>query len=260
MLNTHKLSQLIKEQVEVQVYLHNQLSESQVIAVQQTLAGKDFTVIKDAEPQVTFISKEDALADFGAQEGEDPESFLGYNPLRDAFRIKIKPEYQDSLQMNQVRQEIEAISGVYEVVYMENIISDINKNATKIGLILLGFSVLLLITIVILINNTIKLALFSQRFLIRSMQLVGATRGFIQRPFLMRSITHGTLAGLLASALLFGIYQYALTWINELSALLDLKNMLILFGILVLLGAIIGFFSTLRAMSKYLGMSLDDLY
>ena len=260
LLNTQKLSTLIKEKVEVQVYLQNRLSESQIIGIQKTLANKDFTLVKDQEPQITFISKEDALGNFGAREGENPEEFLGYNPLRDAYLVKIKPEYQDSLQMAQVKKEIEAINGVFEASYLDNIISDINRNATKIGLILLGFAGILLITVIILINNTIKLALFSQRFLIRSMQLVGATSGFIQKPFLLRSLWHGFLSGILASAGLYLIYQYAVRTIPDLSALQDQTKMLILFAILAVLGAIIGTFSTNRAIRKYLKMSLDDLY
>lgn len=260
LLNTQKLATLIKEKVEVQVYLQNRLSESQIIGIQKTLASKDFTLVKDQEAQITFISKEDALANFGAREGEDPQDFLGYNPLRDAYLVKIKPEYQDSTQMAQVKTEIEAINGVFEVNYLDNIISDINRNATKIGLVLLGFAAILLITVIILINNTIKLALFSQRFLIRSMQLVGATSGFIQKPFLLRSLSHGLLSGILASALLYLIYQYAIRALPDLAALQDQTKMLILFAILAVLGAIIGTLSTNRAIRKYLKMSLDDLY
>ena len=260
LLTSQKLSTLIKEQVEVQVYLQNRLSENQIMGIQKTLASKDFTLQKDQEPQITFISKQEALESFGTREGEDPEEFLGYNPLRDAFVVKIDPEYQDSLQMTQVKADIEAINGVFEVNYMDNIISDINQNATKIGLILLGFATILLITVIILINNTIKLALFSQRFLIRSMQLVGATNGFIQRPFLLRSLAHGFMAGVLASLLLFLVHQYALSAIPDLEALQDQTRMLMLFAILAVLGSIIGILSTNRAIRKYLKMSLDDLY
>ncbi len=260
LLHTQKLSDLIKEKVEIQVFLQNQLSESQVIGIQKTLASKPFTLIKDNVPQVTFKSKEEALSDFTVKTGEDPLNFLGDNPLRDVYLVKINPEYQDSLQLASIKAEVEAINGVFEVSYLDNIISDINRNTAKIGLILLGFFLVLMITVVILINNTIKLALFSQRFLIRSMQLVGATSGFIQKPFLWRSLGHGILAGLLSSGLLFVLMQYATAEIPDLEALQDRQQMLMLFGTLVLLGAIIGFFSTFRAIRKYLSMSLDDLY
>lgn len=260
LINTQKLSELIKEKVEVQVYLHNRLSENQIIGIQKTLASKEFTLQKDQAPQITFISKEDALKNFMERTGEDPTGFLGDNPLRDAYLVKIKPEFQDSLQMATLKSEIETINGVFEVNYMDSIIADINQNSYKIGLILLGFAAILLITVIILINNTIKLALFSQRFLIRSMQLVGATSGFIQKPFLIRSTSHGILSGILASVLLFGLYQYALSQVSDLEVLQDQNQMLILFAFLVLLGAFIGLLSTIRAIRKYLKMSLDDLY
>jgi cell division transport system permease protein len=259
-IHSQKLSEYIKEQMEVQIYLENQLSENRKIAIQKTLANKDFTLVKENKAQVTFISKDQALEDFSLKAGENPEEFLGHNPLRDAYILKLKPEYLDSLQLVQVKSDIESINGVFEVSYMDNIIADINRNTTKIGLILLGFFVLLLLTVMILINNTIKLALFSQRFLIRSMQLVGATGAFIQKPFLWRSLSHGLLAGVLASVVLFALLEYAMVKIPNLDTISDLNKVLLLFSTLVFVGGAIGFFSTFRAIRKYLKMSLDELY
>ncbi len=259
-IHSQKLSEFIKEQMEIQVYLDNRLSESRIIGIQKTLANKDFTLVKENEPQILFVSKKQALENFTIKAGENPEEFLGHNPLRDAYLVKLKPAYLDSLQLALVKSEIESISGVFEVSYLDNIISDINKNTAKIGLVLLGFFVLLLLTVVILINNTIKLALFSQRFLIRSMQLVGATGNFIQRPFLWRSMRHGFLSGVLASVILYMLLEYAIFQIPELNALSDIKNVVMLFAALIIVGVAIGLFSTLKAIRKYLKMSLDELY
>ena len=259
-IHSKKLSEFIKEQMEVQVYLENRLSESRIIGIQKTLANKDFILVKENESQIIFIPKEKALENFSLKAGENPEEFLGHNPLRDAYLLKLKPAYQDSLQIMQVKSEIESISGVFEVSYLDNIISDINRNTAKIGLVLLGFFVLLLLTVVILINNTIKLALFSQRFLIRSMQLVGATGNFIQRPFLWRSVGHGFLSGVLASVILYALLEYAIFQIPDLNAISDIRNVVILFAALIIIGVSIGFFSTLWAIRKYLKMSLDQLY
>jgi len=259
-LHSHKLSEFLKEQMEVQVYLDNQLSESRIIGIQQTLGSKEFTLVKQGEPQITYISKEQALEDFTLRAGENPEEFLGHNPLRNAYLLKLKPEYLDSLRLANVKTEIESINGVFEVSYLDNVIADLNKNTTKIGMILIGFFVLLLVTVVILINNTIKLALFSQRFLIRSMQLVGATAGFIQKPFLWRSMVHGLMAGVIASICLFGLLEYAKFQITELKAISDLNKVMILFLSLIIMGVAIGFLSTLRAIRKYIKMSLDELY
>jgi cell division transport system permease protein len=259
-IHSQKLSEVIKEQMEIQIYLENRLSESRVIGIQKTLANMDFTLTKDKVPQIQYIPKEKALEEFTLKAGENPEDFLGHNPLRDAYLLKLKPTYQDSLHLAEVKAEIESINGVFEVSYLDTIISDINKNTAKIGMVLLGFLVLLLITVVILINNTIKLALFSQRFLIRSMQLVGATGGFIQRPFLWRSMGHGLLAGIVASLVLYLLLEYAFIQIPDLRVISDFENVLILFAVLILAGGALGFFSTLRAIRKYLKMSLDDLY
>lgn len=259
-IHSQKLGEYLKEQMEVQVYLDSNLPENRIISIQQTLANKEFTLIKDDEPQIVYVSKEEALEDFSIKSGEDPQEFLGHNPLRDAYRVKLKPIYQDSTSLAQVKSEIEAIAGVYEVSYLENIISDINKNTAKIGLILMGFFILLLLTVMILINNTIKLALFSQRFLIRSMQLVGATPAFIQKPFLGRSLAHGFLAGIFASLVLLALLEYAKMQIPDLNAISDMAKVMILFAALILIGGAIGFFSTFRSIRKYLKMSLDELY
>ena len=113
-IHSQKLSEYIKEQMEVQVYLDNQLSENRKIGIQKTLASKEFTLVKENGPQVTFVSKQEALENFSLKAGENPEEFLGHNPLRDAYLIKLKPEYQDSLQLVQVKSEIESINGVFE--------------------------------------------------------------------------------------------------------------------------------------------------
>ena len=123
-----------------------------------------------------------------------------------------------------------------------------------------GFILILVFTVIMLINNTIRLALFSQRFLIRSMQLVGATSGFIKRPFLQRSVFHGAIAGVLASLLLYGLLQLANSKIDRLVELQEETYLLALYGLLIVLGSFIAFISTYRAMNKYLKMSLDELY
>ena len=174
--------------------------------------------------------------------------------------LKITPDYQSTEKLTQIKSELESIRGVFEVVYLDNLVESINKNLTKIGLVLIGFSAILLLVVVILINNTIKLALFSQRFLIRSMQLVGATAGFIQKPFLMRATLYGLLSAIIASAGLFVLLKYANSKIENLADLQRTDELLILFGSLLLVGMLVGFGSTYRAINKYLKMSLDELY
>jgi cell division transport system permease protein len=146
------------------------------------------------------------------------------------------------------------------VYYVESLIESINDNVAKIGIILLGITAILLLAVVLLISNTLRLALFSQRFLIRSMQLVGATKWFIQRPFLVRATIHGFVSGLIASGLLAGLIYFSIQRISDLSILQNQISVLLLFFILIVMGILLAFFSTFRAVRKYLKLSLDELY
>ncbi len=259
-LLTNNLTRLVQDSIEVQIYLNRNVTESEKIQIQKTIADKSYVARTESGVQVTFISKEEAAEEFIKETGEDFKQFIGDNPLRDAITIKIDPQFQGTSQMAEIKAEIEAIRGVFEVVYLDNLVESINKNLAKIGLVLVGFAALLFVAVMVLINNTIKLALFSQRFLIRSMQLVGATAGFIQRPFLLRASVYGLIAGALSCAALFGVLQYANRKIESLSQLQKTDELLILGGSLLFIGILVGFGSTYRAINKYLKMSLDELY
>ena len=259
-LQSHKLSNIIKEQIEVQVYMKRNVTEIQRIQVQKTLSTKPYTKKVDGQAQISFISRETAAETFIKETGEDFSELLGDNPLRDAYLVKIDPLFHDKNSMADIKKEVEGLNGVFEVVYVESLVESINSNVAKISFILLGLTVILLLTVVVLINNTIKLALFSQRFIIRSMQLVGATPGFIQKPFLSRAVWHGLLAGFLASAALYGLFQYANDRIEGFADLLRLEELIMIYALMMILGAVIGLFSTYRAINKYLKLSLDELY
>lgn len=260
LLHATKLTTNIRENIEIQVYLNRYITENERIKINKTLSGKDYVFVKAGEPQITFISKEESAEDFIQETGEDFIAFLGENPLRDAYAIKLNPDYHEAEKLAGIKEEIESVSGVFEVSYIESFISSINKNITKLSIILAAFALILLFSVIMLINNTIKLALFSQRFLIRSMQLVGATSAFIQKPFLFRATLHGLLAGVVASVLLFATMQYGNNQIPDLQTLQEPDKILILFIGLVILGALIGLTSTYFSINKYLKMSLDELY
>lgn len=260
LLHTNKLTELIKENIELQVFLNKDISDNQRIQIQKTLSSKDYAAKKNEEIQISFISKDEAAKKFIKETGEDFSSFLGDNPLRDAYILKISPEFHDNEKLKAIKNDLEQFNGIFEVVYVESLVDSINKNLTQISLFLIGFASILLLAVVMLINNTIKLALFSQRFLIRSMQLVGAKAQFIQKPFLVRALLYGILAGAIASGALYGLMNFANTKIEDLATLQEGNKIIILFGVLLLLGAIIGFSSTYRAINKYLKMSLDELY
>ncbi len=254
------LTNLIRENIEIQVFLNKQITENERIKISKTLSSKEYVLLKEDIPQITLITKENAAAEFIEETGEDFIEFIGENPLRDALIIRIKPEYHTTEKMAEIKKEIESERGVFEVAYVENLVESINSNLAKVGALLAGFAALLITIVAILINNTIKLALFSQRFLIRSMQLVGATDSFIKKPFLLRAINYGFLSGAVASILLFALMRYASNRIEDLKLLQDNQQLLFLMALLLLLGVLIGFTSTYRAINKYLKMSLDDLY
>jgi cell division transport system permease protein len=260
LIHAGQLSRKVKETIEMQVYLDRNLSETQLIRLKKVFGLKEYIAYQENVPQVFYISKEEGARRFVEETGEDFLAFLGDNPLRDAYVLKINEEYADSENLKKIQQDLQGISGVYEVQYVESLIDSITKNLRKASLILLSFAAILTLVVVILINNTIKLALFSQRFLIRSMQLVGATSSFIQRPFLKRATWQGIISGLLASGLLYLLLQYAYFEMTELYLLRDERQMLLLMAALILLGSVIGFLSSYRAVKRYLRLSLDELY
>jgi len=253
-----ELERVVRENVKVQVYLKSQVSDNQRTQIEKSLASKPYVSI-DKE-SIQFISKDDAAKQFIEETGEDFKKFLGENPLRDAYLVRIQEGYHDTESLKKIKADIEQISGIFQVHYIENVIDSINKNITKIGLILMGLVSLLMIVVVLLINNTLRLALFSQRFLIRSMQLVGARSWFIQRPFLFRAGLHGLLAGILASVLLILLVSFATRKVEDLVLIQNNNRLLLLLSMLLGLGMLVAVTSTYRAVNKYLKLSLDELY
>ena len=176
------------------------------------------------------------------------------------FEVSIDPAYHDTLSLNKIKVSLEKMSGVIDALYEKDFLNDVNRNFTKISAGLLGIAVILLVTVILLINNTLRIALFSQRFLIRSMQLVGARRWFIQRPFVFRAALYGMIAGLIACGLLFGLTNYAYSKIDNLIQLHNQQHFMMLLGIVIATGILIAVVSTFFSIQKYLRMSLDDLY
>lgn len=253
-----ELERIVRENVKIQVYLNTQISDTQRNQIEKGLASKPY--LGDGKDAITFVSKDQAAKQFIEETGEDFKNFLGENPLRDAYLVRIKEGFHDSENLKKIKTEIEQIGGVFQVHYIENVIDSINQNLTKIGLVLVGLVVLLLLVVMLLINNTLRLALFSQRFLIRSMQLVGARNWFIQKPFLYRASLHGFVAGILASTLLIALISFATQRVADLALIQNNNRLLLLLAFLIALGMLVAFLSTYRAVSKYLKLSLDELY
>lgn len=259
-LYSQELSRLAKENVRIQVYMKNTATEEDLAAINKQLKASDFILKDSTRRTITFVSRQEAAKQFIEDTGEDFQKFLGENPLRDAYLVTIDPSFQDKKKLAEVKTRLEKEKSVFQVYYEENLIESVNRNIAKIGLVLLGMAGVLLLVVVLLINNTLRLALFSQRFLIRSMQLVGATRFFIQGPFIFRSAALGALSGLIASGMLYALIRYGNTRIEELKLLENPDRQMILLASLLGVGIFVAAVSTWRAVNKYLKLSLDDLY
>jgi cell division transport system permease protein len=256
---SQQLEKQVRENIRMQIYLRSSLTENQRLQIENKLRSQEFTS-KEKQNAVSYISKEEAAKKFIAETGEDFTKFIGENPLKDAYLVSIDPAFHSRQQLEKIKADLQKMSGVFQVFYVEGLIESVNENVLKIGFFLGGLTVVLLVTVVLLINNTLRLALFSQRFLIRSMQLVGAKNWFIQRPFILRAAGYGLLAGVIASLLMWALSDYARKKITDLDLLHQPNQFIVLLGILLLLGVVVAVISTFFSIRKYLKMSLDQLY
>src|SRR5690554_216632 len=253
-LNAQKLSTYVKENIQVQVFLNDEVNEADILRLKKEIDSEVYT------SSTKYVSKEDAAKELSEDLGEDFISFLGYNPLQAAIDLRLNAQYAHPDSIEAIVEGIENREAVAEVVYSPNLIRQINENVNKIGLVLLGFAALLLLIAIALINNTIRLTIYSKRFIIRSMQLVGATRGFIQRPFIFSSILHGLYASFIAILLILGVLYAVRIEIPEFFEFTDILMFVKLFGLVALLGIIISGLSTLFAVRRYLRMDARKIY
>jgi cell division transport system permease protein len=259
-IQSKKLVSIIRQNIEVRVFLDKEAGKAGQDSVLQAIQSKPFILASTEVKPIIFVSKEEAAKEFIEGTKEDFVNFLGENPLRDSYRVKIQEDYFEEAKLQQIKKDIEQINGVYEVVYQEDLADNINRNVTKIYIVLASFALVMLIIIVLLVNNTIKLAIYSQRFLIRSMQLVGATNGFIQRPYVLRGAIQGLVGGVLAGLLLIALQQIAVRNVEGLAMLQEYEKIAFLILGVLSLGILIGISSTYQSLSRYLRMALDDLY
>ena len=260
LIQASSLTKMIRKNIEIQVFLNKELSQKQLDDLRKNLAQRPFVLNTEDSLHLRFVSNKEAAETFIKNTGEDFTKFLEDNPLRDSYVFSVSEEFQSSEQLTLIAKDLEAMPGVFEVSYMTDLVDSINKNLFKVSLIMGGFILILIVTVIMLINNTIRLALFSQRFLIRSMQLVGATRGFIRKPFIVRAFFFGVLAGILASGILYALLEYTKGNIEGFASLQNTELMVLLFAGLIITGGCLSGISTLRSVNKYLNMSLDELY
>ncbi len=250
----NKLSHIIKENITVSIYLKNNASDEDVAKLKNTLTQRVY--IKDLK----YISKEQAATELSSELGEDFVEFLGYNPLPSSIDINLKSNYANSDSLVKIQSQLMQYSIVDDVVYQKILLDEVNSNLKKISLIILAFSVVLLIISIILISNTIKLSIYSKRFLIRSMQLVGATENFVRKPFLKQGVWQGIIASVVAIAFVLITFWFIDKRLGNIHELVKLVELLF-FGIMVFLfGFIISILATWKSVNKFLRMRVDKLY
>ena len=259
LLSYFNVKNYLESNTEINIYLNKKISPSQIEQIKRTLYTKEYS-LTNTESTLNYISSEEAAKNFQSEIGEDFIDFLGNNPLRDLIILKINSDYFELERLNFIESDIIKIPGVYQVEYSKELIDNINKNVANISFVFIGLFLVLLIISVILINNTLKIALFSQRFLIRSMQLVGATANYILRPFIFRGMIYGLIAGTISSGMLYVIIEIADRRISNLELVISLEQLGVIFISLIFTGIIMVILSTYSAVSKYLNSTLDELY
>lgn len=254
LLHARKLSNYVKENMELTVFMKGDATEADILTVTRILGRSE------AVKSVQFVDKDEAARRLSEELGEDFVRFLGYNPLLPSIDVRLKAEFADEININTLKSALLNEKYVKEVTYQESLVRQVNKNLGLIGMVILAFSGLLFIISLALINNTIRLSLYARRMLIRSMQLVGATQGFIRKPFLIKGIMNGFYGAVIANLLLFGLLYFAQTRIPELFSLQDIQLILTLMGSVVVIGVLISVISTFFAVNKYLRKSSAELY
>lgn len=253
-MHAHKLSDHVKENIGVSVILMDNAALSEITHLQKSLD------VLPAVKSTEFISKDKAAEELQKDLGEDFVAFLGYNPLFPSIEVKLFAAYANADSLERFEQLVGKERIVKEVDYQKNLVHLVNENVRKIGFALLLFGGLLLVIAFALINNTIRLSVFSKRFLIKSMQLVGATQGFIRKPFVLKGVVQGMIGAILAIVLLLISLMGAQKSVPELVDFQDIEMLFTTFIVVVLLGIFISWISTFFAVRKYLKIKTDQLY
>jgi cell division transport system permease protein len=252
-INSQKLIQYFKESVEVQVFLKQNIQDSSRQNLQNYIAAPYTKGLR-------YTDKETAKKEWMKSGGEDFTEFLDNSLLPTSIDFTLKADFVDSVRLGGIKTDLSRFPIVDEVKYPTAVVGKMQRNFNLISLVLAGVALLISLLVIILIDNTIRLAMFSNRFLIKTMQMVGATRWFIAKPLNIRAIINGALSAVIAIALVYGVIVVAEGFLPDLKALRDPTLLLVLFLALIIIGITITLFSTHRSVIKYLRMKLDELY
>lgn len=254
LMSANKLSTYVKENIGFSIILNEDAREMEVKRLQKYLDATEYV------KSTRYITQAEAAEELQETLGEEFVDFLGYNPLLASIEVKLYAAYTNTQSIESIKKEFLANSQIKEVVYEKDLIYLVNENVHRITLILLAFAALLLIISSALINNTIRLGIHSKRFTINTMQLVGATDGFIRRPFVGRSVMDGILSSLIAICIMVGVMFSLQKQFGNIISLQDFNMISAIFVFMLLLGIILTNVSSFFAVNRYLRMRTDELY
>ena len=253
-LGAHNLSVYVKENINFSILISDDMKESDILKLQKKLDKEPF--VKATE----YISKKQALREQTEAMGTDPQEFLGYNPFTASIEVKLHSDYANSDSIAKIEKKIKKNTNIQEVLYQKDLIDAVNDNIRNISLMLLGLAVILTFISFALINNTIRLTIYSKRFLIHTMKLVGASWSFIRRPFLRRNFWIGVLSAVIADAVLWGAAYWLVSYEPELIRVITPDVMLLVSVSVLIFGVLITLLCALLSINKYLKMKAGTLY
>lgn len=253
-LAAHNLSIYVKENINFSILISDDMKESEILKLQKKLDKEAF--VKETE----YISKKQALREQTEAMGTDPQEFLGYNPFTASIEIKLHSDYANSDSIAKIEKLIKKNTNIQEVLYQKDLIDAVNDNIRNISLMLLGLAVILTFISFALINNTIRLAIYSKRFLIHTMKLVGASWSFIRRPFLRRNFWIGVLSAAVTDGILWGAAYWLVSYEPDLIRVITPNVMLLVSVSVLVFGVLITWLCALLSINKYLKMKASTLY
>lgn len=253
-LAAHNLSIYVKENINFSILISDDMKEGDILKLQKTLDRESF--VKKTE----YISKKQALREQTEAMGTDPKEFLGYNPFSASIEIKLHSDYANSDSIAKIEKRFKKNSNIQEVLYQKELIDAVNDNIRNISLMLLGLAVILAFISFALINNTIRLTIYSKRFLIHTMKLVGASWNFIRRPFLRRNFRIGVLSAVVADGILWGLAGWLVSREPDLIQVITPGVMWLVSLSVLAFGVLITWLCALLSINKYLKMKAGTLY
>jgi cell division transport system permease protein len=254
LINAQRLSNYVKENVGFTIMLKEDVNEMEIIKFHKTLDAATFA------KSSTFVSKEQATIDLQRDLGEDFVSFLGYSPLLPSIDVKLNAAYANTDSLAIITSEMSKNTAVHDIFYQESLINKLNSNVNRLSFFLLAFCILLFVIAFALINNTIRLSVYSKRFLIRTMRLVGATNSFIQKPFLIKGIYQGIYSSIFAIFMLIGSIQMVQSETASMLNITDLKIIGIIFLLIFISGFLLSWISTFFAVRKFIKQNESEIY